>query len=45
MSILGFAHLRRVAPEAEIFPKMTPTVPATTAIPPGHHGHGPGRPG
>jgi hypothetical protein len=31
MSILGFAHLRRVSPEAEIFPKMTPTVPAATA--------------
>src|SRR5580692_3457472 len=31
MSLLGFAHLRRVSPEAEIFPKMTPTVPATTA--------------
>ena len=30
MSILGFAHLRRVSPEAEIFPNMTPTVPATT---------------
>ena len=34
MSILGFAHLRRVSPEAEIFPKMTPTVPATTATVP-----------
>jgi hypothetical protein len=31
LSILGFAHLRRVSPEAEVFPNLTARVPATTA--------------
>jgi hypothetical protein len=29
LSILGFAHLRRVSPEAEVFPKTTARIPAT----------------
>jgi hypothetical protein len=31
LSIAGFAHLRRVSPEAEVFPNMTARIPATTA--------------
>ena len=30
LSILGFAHLRRVSPEAEVFPNLTARIPATT---------------
>jgi hypothetical protein len=30
LSILGFAHLRRVSPEAEVFPRITARVPVTT---------------
>ena len=29
LSLLGFAHLRRVSPEAEVFPRITAKVPAT----------------
>ncbi len=29
MSILGFAHLRRVSPEAEVFPHLTDKTPVT----------------
>ena len=29
LSILGFAHLRRVSPEAEVFPKTPARIPAT----------------
>ena len=31
LSILGFAHLRRVSPEAEVFPNLAARTPATTA--------------
>ena len=31
LSIAGFAHLRRVSPEAEVFPNLTARIPATTA--------------
>jgi len=31
LSIAGFAHLRRVSPEAEVFPNLTARVPVTTA--------------
>ena len=31
LSIAGFAHLRRVSPEAEFFPNLTARIPATTA--------------
>ena len=31
LSIAGFVHLRRVSPEAEVFPKITARVPVTTA--------------
>jgi hypothetical protein len=30
LSIAGFAHLRRVSPEAEVFPNLTARIPATT---------------
>jgi hypothetical protein len=29
LSIAGFAHLRRVSPEAEVFPNLTARIPAT----------------
>jgi hypothetical protein len=29
MSIAGYAHLRRVPPDAEIFPHLTEKIPAT----------------
>ncbi len=31
LSIAGFVHLRRVSPEAEVFPNLTARIPATTA--------------
>jgi hypothetical protein len=31
LSIAGFAHLRRVSPEAEVFPNLTARIPATIA--------------
>ncbi len=31
LSALGYAHLRRVSPTAEVFPHLTERVPATTA--------------
>jgi hypothetical protein len=31
LSILGFVHLRRVSPEAEVFPNLTARAPTTTA--------------
>jgi len=31
LGILGFAHLRRTAPQAEVFPKLTATDPVTTS--------------
>jgi hypothetical protein len=31
LSALGYAHLRRVPPDAEIFPQLTDKTPATTA--------------
>jgi hypothetical protein len=31
LSIAGFAHLRRVSPEAEVFPNLTERIPARTA--------------
>jgi hypothetical protein len=31
LSALGYAHLRRVSPTAEVFPHLTEKVPATTA--------------
>jgi hypothetical protein len=31
LGFLGFAHLRRTAPEAEVFPKLTATDPVTTS--------------
>ena len=31
LSIAGFAHLRRVSPEAEVFPNLTARIPVTTA--------------